>query len=224
RPGRTLAQRACLMRERQDRLRALPGVRGVTASTPFPLGGGFSPTRWGTEQALTDPSKFQAADFQFVLPGYFETLRTPILAGRTFSDADNATGRNVVVIDQLLAAKAFLDGSAVGRRILIRTRTPEAEWVEVIGVVGHQRATSLAEPGREQIYFADGFQGHGVVRRWAIRTASDPAQYSGPIRAEIAKLDPSLVITEVQPMDALVERAQAGTRFSLLLIGVFSSV
>jgi putative ABC transport system permease protein len=224
RPGRTATQRATLMRERQDRLLALPGVLGVTASSPFPLAGRFSPMRWGTEQALTDPSKFQAADFQFVLPGYFETLRTPILAGRAFSDADNSSERNVVVIDQLLAAKAFPDRSAVGRRILIRTRTPEAEWVEVIGVVGHQRATSLAEPGREQIYFADGFQGHGVATRWAIRTVSDPTKYTDPVRAEIAKVDPSLVITEVQPMDALVEQAQAGTRFSLLLIGLFSSV
>jgi putative ABC transport system permease protein len=205
-------------------LRALPGVLAVTASRPLPLAGGFSPVRWGTEQALTDPSKFQAADFQFVLPGYFETLRTPLLAGRTFNDTDNAPERNVVVIDQLLAAKAFSGGSAVGKRILIRTRTPEAEWVEVIGVVGHQRNTSLAEPGREQVYFTDGFQGHGIANRWAIRTASDPAKYSEPVRAEMAKVDSSLILTEVQPMDALVERAQAGTRFSFLLIGVFSSI
>jgi predicted permease len=224
RPGRTPPQRAALMRERLDRLRALPGVLGVTASSPLPLAGGFSPIRWGTEQALTDPSKFQAADFQFVLPGYFETLRTPILAGRTFNDPDNAPERSVVVIDQLLAAKAFPGGSAVGKRILIRTRKPEAEWVEVIGVVGHQRNTSLAEAGREQVYFTDGFQGHGVAASWAIRTASDPATYSAPIRAEIARLDPSLVITEVQPMDGLVQKAQAGTRFQLLLIGVFSIV
>jgi putative ABC transport system permease protein len=224
RPGRSAPQRAALMRERLDRLRTLPGALAVTASFPLPLAGGFSPIRWGTEQALTDPSKFQAADFQFVLPGYFETLRTPLLAGRTFNDADNAPERSVVVIDQLLAAKAFPGGSAVGKRILVRTRKPEAEWAEVIGVVGHQRNTSLAEPGREQVYFADGFGGHGVGNRWAVRTASDPARYSAPIRAEIARLDPSLVITEVQPMDALVQKAQAGTRFQLLLIGVFSSV
>jgi putative ABC transport system permease protein len=224
RPGATPPQRAAFMRERVDRLRALPGVLGVTASFPLPLAGGFSPIRWGTEQALTDASKFQAADFQFVLPGYFETLRTPLLAGRTFNDADNAPERNLVVIDQLLAAKAFPGGSAVGKRILIRTRTPEAEWVEVIGVAGHQRNTSLADPGREQVYLTDGFQGHGVTRRWAVRTAGDPAKYAAAIRAEMAKVDSSLVITEMQPMDALVERAQAGTRFSFLLIGVFSCI
>jgi putative ABC transport system permease protein len=224
RGGSQPQERATFMREVQGRLQALPGAESVTASTPFPLTGGFNPIRWGTEQALSDPSKFQAVDFQIVLPGYFETLRTPLLAGRAFTEADSAPERNVVVIDQFLAAKAFPNESAVGKRILIRIRTPEPEWVEVIGVVGHQRNTSLAEPGREQVYFTDGFLSHGVARRWAIRTKGDPAQYIAVTRAEIAKFNPNLLITEMQPMKALVGRGQAGTRFSLLLIGVFAVV
>ncbi len=212
------------VREILTRLQNLPGVEKVTASDPFPLAGGFNPIRWGLEPALTDPSKYQAVDFQIVLPGYFDTLRTPMLAGRAFTEADNAPDRNGVVIDQLLAAKAFPGTSAVGKRILIRIRTPEPEWVEVLGVAAHQRDTSLADPGREQIYFTDGFLGHGAVSRWAIRTAGDPARYAAAARAAIAKAGPHLMLTEMQPMDALVERAQAGTRFSLLLIGVFAVV
>jgi putative ABC transport system permease protein len=159
-----------------------------------------------------------------VLPGYFETLRTPLLAGRVFTEADNAPERNVVVVDQFLAAKAFPNESAIGKRILIRLRTPEPEWVEVIGVVGHQRNVSLAEPGREQIYFTDGFRSHGFASRWAVRVKGDPAQYAATVRAEIARINPNLLITELQPMDAMVKRAQAGTRFSLLLIGVFAVI
>jgi putative ABC transport system permease protein len=225
RPGNTPPQRAAFMRERLDRLRALPGVRSVTASTPFPLAGGSFTLRWGAEPALTDPSKFQAVDNQIVLPGYFETLHTPLLAGRTFNNADNVPERNLVVIDELLAAKAFPGESALGKRILVRFRPPpEPEWLEVIGVVAHHRQTSLSEPGREQIYLADGLFGHGAATRWAVRTAGDPAKYAAAIRAEIAKLDSSLIVTEMQSMDTLVERAQAGTRFSFLLIGVFSSI
>jgi len=217
-------ERATFMRESRGRLQALPGVESVTASSPFPLAGGFSPIRWGLEQALSDPTKFQAVDHQTVLPGYFETLRTPLLAGRVFTEADNAPERNVVVIDRFLAVKAFPNESAVGKRILIRVRSPQPEWVEVIGVVGHQRNTSLAEPGREQIYFTDGFRSHGFASRWALRVKGDPTQYASAVRAEIAKLNSNLLITEMQPMDALVERAQAGTRFSLLLIGVFAVI
>ena len=159
-----------------------------------------------------------------MLPGYFEVMHTPLLAGRTFTDADNALGRNVLLIDQLLADKAFPHQSPVGKRILIRTRTPEPEWVEVIGVVAHQREESLAERGREQVYLADAFLGSGVVQNWAVRVGGVPASYGSEIRAAIKGLDPHLLITELQPMDTLVDRAQAGTRFSLLLIGVFAVI
>src|SRR5712664_90735 len=224
RGGTKPEERAAFMRQIQDRLRGITGVQGVAASFPFPLAGGFNPIRWGTEEALSDASKFQAVDFQIVLPGYFEVMRTPLLAGRTFTDADNVPGRNLVVIDQLLADKAFPHQSAIGKRILIRIRTPEAEWVEVIGVVAHQRDESLAERGREQVYFADAFLGSGAVRQWAIRTGGDAAKYGGDIRAAIKAVDSHLLITEMQPMETLLERAQAGTRFSLLLIGAFAVI
>ena len=122
----------------------------------------------------------------------------------------------------MLAAKAFPNEPAVGKRILIRIRTPEPEWVEIIGVVGHQRVTSLADPGREQVYFADGFLGFGAANRWAVRTGGDPAQIAGAVRAAVAEVDPQYLVTDLQPMDALVLQAQAGTRFSLMLIGVFA--
>jgi len=224
RGGKTPQERAAFMRQIQDRLRGINGVKIATASFPFPLAGDYSPIRWGTEEALSDPGKFQATDFQIVLPGYFEAMRTPLIAGRTFTDSDNVPGRNLVVIDQQLADKAFPHHSAVGKRILIRIKTPEAEWVEVIGVVAHQREESLAERGREQVYFVDGFLGSGTVRQWAIRTEGDPAKYGSDIRAAIKAVDPHLLITEVQTMDTLLERAQAATRFSLLLIGVFAVI
>jgi putative ABC transport system permease protein len=96
--------------------------------------------------------------------------------------------------------------------------------VEVIGVIGHQRESGLAVAGREQIYFTDGFLGHGAAGYWAIRTAGDPANYGAAVRTAIASIDPHLIISDLQPMDVLVDKAQAGTRFSLLLIGVFAVI
>jgi putative ABC transport system permease protein len=214
--------RAAQIRQIETALRETGGVQGITAATLIPLGGGWSTIRWGRENALADPSKFQAADTQVVLPGFFETLGTPLIAGRTFEESDNAPERNVVIVDQLLAAKAFPNEPAVGKRILIRIRTPEPEWVEIIGVVAHQRATSIAEPGHEQLYFTDGFLGHGAVNHWMIRTAGDPAAMGGAVRSAIRKVDAGLLVNEVHPMNFWVDRAQASTRFSLLLIGTFA--
>jgi predicted permease len=224
RGGQKPEDRAAFVRQILQHLQAIPGVHSVTAAFPFPLAGGFSPIRWGTEEALTDASKFQAVDFQIVLPGYFETMHAPLLAGRTFTDADNLPGRNLVVIDQLLADKAFPRQSAVGKRILIRVQTPEPQWVEIIGVVGHQREESLAERGREQVYLTDAYLGSGAVNQWAIRTSGDPAKYGNDVRAAIKGFDSHLLVSEMQPVEALVDRAQDSTRFSLLLIGVFAVI
>ena len=79
-----------------DRLRSIPGVESVTASFPFPLAGDFSSIRWGKEEALADATKFQAVDWQIVRPGYFETMRTRLIAGRTFTEADNDPNRSLV--------------------------------------------------------------------------------------------------------------------------------
>ncbi|HKG59351.1 MAG TPA: ABC transporter permease [Pyrinomonadaceae bacterium] len=222
--GNTPQERETFKRQLREQLDALPGVNNVTASNPLPLAGGFSPVRWGGAEAQNDPSKFQAADLQVVLPGYFEAMGMTLLAGRTFTQEDSSPDRNLLIIDQALAAKAFRNESAVGKRILFRVRTPEAQWGEIIGVVAHQRNTSLVEQGREQIFVTDGYVNHGAASWWALRTDGDPGALAGSVREVVRKAGKETFINQMQPMDALVVQAQAQTRFSLLLIGVFSTI
>ena len=217
-------ERAVATRQIEEHLRSIPGVQSVTASNPFPLTGGYSPIRWGTEEALTDASRYKAVDPLIVLPGYFETMHTPLLEGRTFTEEDNQPGHTQVVIDKILADRAYPGQSPIGKRILIRIQTPEPVWVEIIGVVAHQRGVSLTEPGREQVYFTDAYIGAGATDHWAIRTGSDPSKYANDVRAALKVFDPHLLITDMLPMDDVMEKAQAGTRFSLLLIGSFAVI
>src|SRR5690349_2391304 len=222
--GNTPQERDTFKRQLREQLGAIPGVKSVTASNPLPLAGGFNPVRWGGAEAQNDPSKFQAADLQIVLPGYFEAMGTTLLAGRTFTQDDSSPDRNLLVVDQALAAKAFPTESAVGKRILFRVRTPEAQWGEIIGVVAHQRNTSLIEPGREQLYVTDGYLNHRAASWWALRTDGDPTALATSVREVVSKQGKEIFINQLQPMDSLVTQAQAQTRFSLLLIGVFSTI
>jgi putative ABC transport system permease protein len=217
-------ERAVATRQLQERLRAIPGVQSVTAASPFPLTGGFSPIRWGLEDALSDASKYKAVDPIIILPGYFETMGTTLLEGRTFTDEDNQPGRTFAVVDKILADRAYPGQSSVGKRILIRIQTPEPVWVEIIGVVAHERGVSLSEPGREQVYFTDAYIGSGATDHWALRFGSDPSKYADNVRATIKEFDPHLLVTDLQSMDSVVEKAQSGTRFSLLLIGSFAVI
>src|ERR1051325_2679278 len=141
-------------------------------------------------------------------------MGTTLLSGRTFTQDDSMPDRNLLVVDQALAAKAFPNESAVGKRILFRVRTPEAQWGEIIGVVAHQRNTSLVEPGREQIYITDGYVNHGAASWWALRTDGDPNAVAGAVREVVRKQGKETFINQMQPMDTLVTAAQAQTRFS----------
>src|SRR6185295_12355626 len=167
------------MNDVQQRLLAIPGVSGASAVTPLPLDGQLINGRWGTEAAAADPAKFRQANFHVVTPGYFEALRTRLVAGRTFTLADNVIDQQSdlprrIIVDDQLAALAFHGESAVGQRLLLRITTPEAEYYEIIGVVGHQRHSSLAVPGPEAVFVPNGHFGHGFASRWVVRTGGDP--------------------------------------------------
>jgi predicted permease len=217
-------QRAAFNRDLHERLSALPGVRAVTASIPLPLSGGQFDARWGSEEAAADPAKFQQADVYGVLPGYFEAMHTRLLEGRTFTDADNAPDRTVVIIDRVLAAKAFPGQSAVGQRLYVRSRANDPEWVDVIGVVEHERRESLAAPGPEAMFFANGYFNHAAANTWLVRTDGDPVALAPAVRRAVSEYAPSAVVARVQPFNAVVDKAMAPTRFALLLIGVFGAV
>jgi len=222
-------QRALFMQQLRTRLRAIPGVVDASAVTPLPLDGQLVNGRWGTEAAAADPAKFRQANFHIVVPGYFETLRTRLIAGRTFTDADNTIDPRSdlprqIIVDDALAALAFHGEPAVGRRLLLRITTPEAEWYEIVGVVAHQRHSSLATAGPEAVFVPNGHFGHGAAGRWAVRTTGEPMAVASAVRAAVAEIDPRAPTAEMQPMTAFVDKAMAPVRFTATLIGIFAAV
>jgi putative ABC transport system permease protein len=222
---RTPEARAAFLRVMQDRLAGVPGVTGVTVASPVPfVGQGGFLCRWGTEAAVRDPSAFQQADFAVVVPGYFEVMHTRLLAGRSFTEADNALSSTSVVIDRVLAEKAFPGGSAVGGRLYVRYRSDEAEWVDVIGVVDQERRDSPAADGREQIYFTNGQFNFAAASTWVVRTSGDPARLGPAIRSEGTQLAPMMPVLDMKPMSAYMDDARGPTRFALVLIGTFAAV
>ncbi|MDQ3069773.1 MAG: ABC transporter permease [Acidobacteriota bacterium] len=219
-----LAARQAFQRDFQARLVALPGALDATAANPFPLDGRSGLSRWGRQEAASDPSKFQQATTMTVMPGYFKAMRTRLIEGREFNAADSHPDNRNVIIDRVLARKAFGSASAVGQSLLFRISTPDAQPYQIIGVSDHQRHATLAADGRETVYVPDGQFGHGAANRWGVRTAGDPLVLADGARRALASLNPRAGMIEIQPMHAFVEDAQAQTRFALLLIGVFAGI
>jgi predicted permease len=231
RAGRSRDEIIAFQRRLGEQLRAIPGVESATAVSPLPLDGTQFNSRWGKEDAVADPARFQQANVHVVMPGYFETMRTRVLAGRAFTDVDNDSASRSVIIDDVLAAKAFPGETAVGKRLFIRTvRSPEAEWLDVIGVVEHQRHEGLTTARREAIFVTDGFFNHGFANTWAVRLrcapdqSCDPSRLTSAARTAVNNLDGRLSVSRIQPYDRLMERAMTSTRFALVLIGIFAGV
>jgi putative ABC transport system permease protein len=218
------AAREAFMRNMRERLKAMPGVIDATAANPLPLDGRTANARYGTEEALADPAKFGQATTHVVLPGYFAAMRTRIIEGREYTEADNRPDSRFLIVDRVLAQKAFPGQSAVGKTLVARINTQEPQRYEVIGVVDHQRHTSLARDGREAMFVADGYFNHGPANRWAVRVAGDPMSIAGQVRSLVTELNPRTGAIEVQPMSAYVADAQAQTKFALVLIGIFAGV
>jgi putative ABC transport system permease protein len=216
--------RRVFQRTTLERLKGLPGVVDATSAGPIPLDGGNSLARYGPLEAAADPGKFQQAVAHFVQPGYFTFTRTPMVAGREFTEADNRPDVKAIIIDDLLAARLFPNGGAVGQRMLARVVTDEAEPFEIIGVSKHQRHTTMMDAGREGMFFTDGYSQFGAAFRWAVRASGDPDAMVPTIRSAMNAQDARLLLTEVRPWQTYLDQAIAPTRFALILIGIFGAV
>jgi putative ABC transport system permease protein len=221
--GQNPQAQADFIRRVRERLSALPTVTGVTAATSLPLDGTLNNARYGLEAARADQSLYKQADFKAVLPGYFETLGTSLVAGRTFTDADNATNARLIIIDEQIAARIFPGESPIGRTMLSRVITPEAEVFEVIGVVRHQRHRSLSGESADGMFFTVGYFGGGAVN-WAVRTTGEPALLIGQVRAAIAEIDPRATLAQIRPMRELADGAMAPMRFATALLAGFAAI
>ena len=210
-------------REFMSRLRALPGVESVGAATPLPFSGGRYASRYATSEAGFLSDSVRQADYRNVLPGYFETMHTPLLSGRTITQRDQDMARPVAVVDDILARRAWPGENPVGNQLFVRLGRTDPVPVEVVGVVGHQKQVSLAEEGRETVFLPNSFAaGAGVS--WTVRGHGDLNALIGPIEAALMDLNSEAAVTQVAPMSRLVGNSMTETRFTLTLIGLFAGV
>jgi putative ABC transport system permease protein len=209
-----------------DQLRAkfaaIPGVTGVTTANSAPFDGNDPSARWGTQDAMNDPTRFRQGGIVIALPNYFDVMRVKLLAGRVLTQAENDDpNTRLILIDDETAKLAFKGESAIGKTIYARVRTETPEAYTVVGVFRHHRHLTLYGDEKELLYFPTGpFPGG----RWLIRTSGDPSALAAPVRAALASVNPQALVTELHPLTDNVDKARSATRFALVLIGIFAAI
>jgi putative ABC transport system permease protein len=204
-------------------IRRVPDVTAASATSTLPLGGGgFYLGRVFLREGQPEPpaSTDTAAAWVVVQPTYFETVRIPMVRGRTFTPQDSASSTPVIIISQAMAEEMFPNQNPLGRRI--RSWRDENVYREIVGIVGDVRHYGLAEHQSHNVYVPH------AQNTWrslvvVVRTARDPNLLLGSIRGAIWSVDRKLPVANVQTLDAVMDRNLAQPRFTMFLLSLFGA-
>jgi putative ABC transport system permease protein len=213
-----------LYRALLERIDMLPGVEASAALSLRPLRGQLG---WDwvfqLEGQSDEESRFNPfVNMQDVTPRYFETMRIPLLRGRTFSERDAEGAPGVAVVSHTMAERCWPGQEAIGQRLKIPLPGSPYDlvWLTVVGVVGDARYREL-QATRPDLYMSYRQSNHGVGDI-VVRTAGDPAALAPAVRPLIRSVDRNLLVTDMQTMDAIVTEALGGARFGMQLMSAFA--
>ena len=199
-----------------ERLEATPGVTHAGTVSVLPttgIGAGTSFTVIGRPDP--PPGQDPAADIRIVNGDYFGTLGIPVRRGRTFETTDIETTPGVVIVNDALVQQLFSDEEPIGRSLEVawNSRGPH----RIVGVVGDVRHESLETPPRPTIYFTHA-QSATSVMHVTIRTAGAPEAFAAQLAAEVRGLDPTVPVSAVQSMEAVMADGVATRRLVMSLL------
>jgi putative ABC transport system permease protein len=215
-----------------ERLRALPGVEAAGAINHLPIAGDI----WGMPFVVRGrpepaPGTAPSATYRLASPGYFDTMRLPIVRGRPFTDRDRSGAEEVVIVNEVLAERHFPGEDPLGQVIQVR-RGPNPAWRTIVGVARNAVQQQLYEPPREEVYlpfsqapdFADAGSASANHLTFVLRTSGAPAPILPAARRAVRDAAPAAAISDVLVMDDVVRRATAGAGFLFAVTGVFAAL
>jgi predicted permease len=213
----------------QQKLAALPGVRSAAAISHLPLDdAGNWYDYYYKEGASADEQNSVMADHRSILPGYFTTIGATLQEGRDFTDSDDAQHQHVVLIDDVLARQLWPNTSPIGQKLNISDSPAgfyqfQRDWAVVVGVVHHVQYHSLTAIVRPQIYVPYPLAPRPSMS-FVLHTGAGVTNLADAARREVASVNKDIPITHVEPLQLLVDRAHAESRFASLLAMLLSGL
>jgi putative ABC transport system permease protein len=208
-------------RELLDGVRSIPGIQNATLASTVPPGQGGFAENITLEHAgpIDAPILLPIVD-----PQYFDVLSVPLIAGRSFTDADTAQGPRVTIISQAMADRYYPNQDAVGQRLKIGGRERvNAPWVEIVGVVGDVRYRAL-DAQLEPVFYIPHVQNTVRSMYLVVRSALPPAFLRDVLRQQVAAIDGSIPVREPRRIDDLLYDSVAQPRFRTWLVATFAFV
>ena len=219
-PYATPAQRNAYINEVVRRVRALPGIEsvGMSASNRTPFSGSGVTQRFTFVGESTAPGDVRRAQFQVASPDYFATLKSPIVAGRAFTDADVTGAEPVVIVNETLARTQSPGRDPVGRSISLGRQS-----ARIVGVVADIHDDGLDVPVSARVYFPLLQRSNNALTLF-YRSSTDPASLNTTVERAIHEIDPTLPVFGQSTMEDLVADSMVRRQVVLSLMSAFAAV
>ena len=217
--GANAAQTSAYADKLIDTLENLPGVSDAAVVNQLPLTGCCYSTSLSPEVRTTGVEVHQSVSFMVVSPGYFKTLRIPLLAGRLLNAHDTNENLLPLVIDDAAAKRYWPNRSAVGQ--FARIGGQSSSRSQIVGVVGTVRNEGVGEAPRPEVYLLHKLYPLQSMN-FAVRSALPPASLARAIRRAVASVDPAQPIYAVQSMREIFGDSLIFQRIESIVITFFA--
>ena len=204
------------------RIHSLTGIVGASAVSRLPLNPGNSNRSVEIEGRTPPPSGDVAPDYLVVTSDYFQTLGVSLVAGRPFTDRDDASAAPVVIVSEA-TARHFWPGQDVIGKHLRGVRVDEKTWCQVVGVVGDIKQHRLEQASKLAVYVPFS-QDPWAFFALVVRTKLEPTSAASSIEAAIHAVDPDEPIYNVRSMRDVEAASLSPQRLQIALIGLFAAL
>ena len=216
-------------------VRGIPGVLAASSIQPLPLSGNeWDTSYWIEGEAVPTVGNVPSTEIGFFGPDYLKTMQIPLLAGRTFTEADDFHSLPVAVINEEFAKRHWPHENPIGKHIRMsvspggkRSDGTDAPWRTIVGMIGTVKQYGLDSPVVPQVYMPftqpDGTDPN-LGTYLVLRTAGDPISYAEPLRKAIAAADSDQAISEVESMDQYLSASLASREMTMALLAAFAGL
>jgi predicted permease len=209
-----------------ERLRTLPGVRGVGLVNCVPVDGYCGDNSFSIEGRPLPPGKFNLALERSASPEYFRVAGISLLAGRTFTERDGRgyddqhPHQSAVIVSESMAKKFWPGENALGKRIFFGDAS--SPRYEVIGIVGDVLISLDGHP--QATMYRPELEGGNTDFYAVLEVAGDPSAFGSTVRRAIGGIDPDIPAYKIRAMTEVVGNSAAHQAFTTLLLGSFAAL
>jgi predicted permease len=198
----------------------VPGVEAATVSSAPPLQGGLLLTVFPEGEAQSPNRRGTLVAFNDVAPGYFETLRIPLTAGRDFTEFDRARSKDVAIVNQAFARQLWPGQDALHKQFTIVQQTT---LFEVVGIVATSVINAVGEDPTPMIYRPI-LQEYSSAVGLLVRTKGDPASLIGAVRDRVQPLDRNMPLRGTGTVQQNIEAGLWAPRMGAALLSIFGGL